>query len=60
MGKRKIDNYKFIENKSYRNVTFCKRKNGIIKKAIEAGDGTRAFNMMREHSSAPAEYHELF
>ena len=32
----------------------------IIKKAIEAGDGARAFNMMREHSSAPAEYHELF
>ena len=31
-----------------------------IKKAIEAGDGARAFNMMREHSSAPAEYHELF
>ena len=32
----------------------------IIKTAIETGDGTRAFNMMREHSSAPAEYHELF
>ncbi len=32
----------------------------IIKKAIEAGDGARAFNMMREHSSAPAEHHELF
>ena len=32
----------------------------IIKKALEAGDGARAFNMMREHSSAPAEYHELF
>ena len=32
----------------------------IIKKAIEAGDGARAFNMMREHSSAPVEYHELF
>jgi DNA-binding GntR family transcriptional regulator len=32
----------------------------IIKKAIEAGDGARAFNIMREHSSAPAEYHELF
>ena len=32
----------------------------VIKKAIEAGDGARAFNMMREHSSAPAEYHELF
>ena len=32
----------------------------IIKKAIEAGDGARAFNIMREHSSAPAEYRELF
>ena len=32
----------------------------IIKKAIESGDGARAFNMMREHSSAPVEYHELF
>jgi GntR family transcriptional regulator of vanillate catabolism len=32
----------------------------IIKKAIEAGDGGRAFAMMREHSSASAEYHELF
>jgi len=32
----------------------------VIKKAIEAGDGARAFNMMREHSSAPVEYHELF
>ena len=32
----------------------------IIKRAIETGDGTRAFNMMREHSSGPAEYHELF
>jgi len=32
----------------------------IIKKAIEASDGARAFAMMREHSSASAEYHELF
>lgn len=32
----------------------------IIKTAIEAGDSARAFNMMREHSSAPVEYHELF
>lgn len=32
----------------------------IIKTAIETGDGARAFNMMREHSSAPAEYHTLF
>jgi len=32
----------------------------IIKKALETGDGARAFAMMREHSSASAEYHELF
>ena len=32
----------------------------IIKTAIEMGDGARAFNMMREHSSAPLEYHALF
>ena len=32
----------------------------IIKKAIEAGDCARAFNMMREHSSGPLEYRELF
>ena len=32
----------------------------IIKTAIETGDGARAFAMMREHSSAPVEYHELF
>ena len=32
----------------------------IIKTAIEKGDAGRAFAMMREHSSAPAEYHELF
>jgi len=32
----------------------------IIKRAIETGDSARAFAMMREHSSAPVEYHELF
>ena len=32
----------------------------IIKKAIETGDAGRAFSMMREHSSASQEYHELF
>jgi hypothetical protein len=35
MGKRKIDNVKYIKDRSYRNVTFNKRKNGLIKKAIE-------------------------
>ena len=35
MGKQKIDCFKLIEDRKYRNITFCKRKNGIIKKVIE-------------------------
>ena len=35
MGKKKIDSIKFVENKNNRNVTYSKRKRGIIKKAIE-------------------------
>ena len=35
MGKKKIDPYKFIENKMQRDVTYSKRKRGITKKAIE-------------------------
>ena len=35
MGKKKINNVKFVENKNQRNVTFSKRKRGILKKAIE-------------------------
>ena len=35
MGKKKIDRLKYIENKVSRNVAFCKRKRGFLKKAIE-------------------------
>lgn len=35
MGKKKIDRLKLIENKMQRNVAFCKRKRGFLKKAIE-------------------------
>lgn len=35
MGKRKINTERFIQNKNQRNVTFSKRKRGILKKAIE-------------------------
>lgn len=32
----------------------------IIKTAIETGNPSRAFAMMREHSSTPLEYHKIF
>lgn len=35
MGKKKIDKLKFIEDRLQRNVAFCKRKRGFLKKAIE-------------------------
>ena len=35
MGKKKIDSIQFVENKNQRNVTYSKRKRGILKKAIE-------------------------
>lgn len=35
MGKKKIDKLKLISNKNQRNVAFCKRKRGFLKKAIE-------------------------
>lgn len=35
MGKKKIDNLLFIEDKNMRNITFCKRKRGLLKKTIE-------------------------
>jgi len=35
MGKKKIEVMKLIENPAARNITFCKRKNGILKKAME-------------------------
>ena len=35
MGKKKIESVVLIQDQVKRNVTFCKRKKGIIKKAIE-------------------------
>ena len=35
MDRKKIKEMKLIEDPSCRNVTYCKRKKGIIKKAIE-------------------------
>jgi len=35
MGKQKITEFKLLKDKTARNVTYCKRKKGIIKKAME-------------------------
>jgi hypothetical protein len=35
MGQRRIDTVKKIQNETNRYVTFCKRKRGLLKKAIE-------------------------
>ena len=35
MGKKKIEKVELMNNEVARNVTFCKRKKGLIKKAIE-------------------------
>lgn len=35
MGRRAVDKTKKIESKNQRNVAFCKRRRGILKKAIE-------------------------
>ena len=35
MGRRKVDKTKFIESQQQRKVAFCKRRRGLLKKAIE-------------------------
>lgn len=35
MGKKKLEKITRIQNDNYRKVALCKRKKGIIKKAIE-------------------------
>ena len=45
MGKWKVDKRARIENKNQRNVAFCKRRRGLLKKAIEMSTmcGKRVF-----------------
>lgn len=35
MGKKKLESISLITDKNSRNVTYCKRKRGLVKKAIE-------------------------
>ena len=35
MGKKKLEKIDYIHHKKTRNVTYCKRKKGLLKKAVE-------------------------
>lgn len=35
MGRKKLDNIDLLPDKNQRNVAYCKRKRGLVKKAIE-------------------------
>jgi len=35
MGKKKIENFTLIQDQVLRNITYCRRKKGLLKKVME-------------------------